>query len=68
MKSKLFRDAQILDEQYTVCAPNQLSVCLRMSRQSYAWLLEEAQRQQISSGALLDKLIAREIEPQQTLH
>ncbi len=68
MKSKLFRDAQILDEQYTVCAPNQLSVCLRMSRQSYAWLLEEAQRQQISSGALLDKLIAREMEPQQTLH
>lgn len=68
MKSKLFRDAQTLDEQYTVCAPDQLSVCLRLSRQSYTWLLEEAQRQQLSSGALLEKLIAREMGPRQTLH
>ena len=68
MKSKLFRDAQALDEQYTLCAPAQLSVCLRLSRQSYAWLLEEAQRQQLSSGAFVEKLIARQMDPQRTLH
>lgn len=58
MKSRYFTDMQGLDVAWRDGAPDQISVCLRISRAAYERALTEAWRQGLTSGAYIERLLA----------
>jgi len=56
MKSKLFTYTQGLDIPFTDNAPDQLSVCLRMSRSAYIHIAKQAQKLGLTTGEYVDAL------------
>ncbi len=59
MRSKLFKDTQGLE--CPPCSPERVSVCVRVSREAYAWALIEAHRLGLTSGEYLDQLILGDV-------
>lgn len=62
MKSKLFKDTQGLDQPFDLCAPDKVSVCLRLSKQAYDAALERSQSLRMTSGDYIEALILRDRE------
>ncbi|MBE5802171.1 MAG: hypothetical protein E7319_07770 [Clostridiales bacterium] len=59
MKSKFFKDTQGLDELYTRCAPDKVSICLRMDKAAYQQVLSESGRLGITSGEYIQRLLTQ---------
>lgn len=57
MRSRFFLDTQGLDAPWRDGAPDQISVCLRLSRDAYERALCEASRRGLTSGAYIDWLL-----------
>lgn len=60
MRSKLFKDTQGLDLPFSICAPDKVSVCLRLDRRAYDFAVEQSKRQGLTSGEYMELLLARE--------
>ncbi len=57
IKSKYFKDAQSLESAFDTCAPDRVSVCLRLSRRAYDQALRESARLGMTSGEYIDALL-----------
>lgn len=58
MKSKLFKDTQGLDMPFDLCAPDKVSICLRLGRRAYDFAVAEAKRRNITIGEYIGELLA----------
>ncbi len=68
MKSKFFTDTQGLESAFESCAPDKVSVCLRLSRHAYDAALQESARLGLTSGEYIESLIlARQSRSQRPL-
>ena len=61
MKSQFFKDTQGLDKPFEKCAPDKVSVCLRLSRRAYDYAAEQAVQRRITSGQYVEGLLLREM-------
>lgn len=68
MKSKFFKDTQGLESPTAASTPDKLSVCLRLDRRTYAYVMCEAQRLGVSSGEYLDRVLQREVAAERRIH
>lgn len=55
MKSKLFKDTQGLD-MMPLCAPDKVSICLRIGKRAYDYAIAESKRLNITSGEYIESL------------
>lgn len=62
MRSKFFKDTQGLDRPFEVCAPDKVSVCLRLGRRAYDYVTEQAVREGATSGGFIEGLILRDMD------
>ena len=62
MKSKLFLDTQGLDLPFFPSTPEKISVCLRISRESYYAAVQRAQGMGISVGEYMEFVLKKEEE------
>ncbi len=60
MKSKFFKDTQGLGECYTRCAPDKVSICLRMDKAAYQQVLSESVRLGMTSGEYIQRLLEQQ--------
>lgn len=68
MKSKFFKDTQGLGECYTRCAPDKVSICLRMDKAAYQQVLSESGRLGITSGEYIQRLLEQHTPPDRHQH
>lgn len=61
MKSKFFKDTQGLDRPFEVCAPDKVSVCLRLNRRAYDYAADQAARRRMTSGEFIEGLIQEDM-------
>jgi hypothetical protein len=57
VKSRFFKDTQGLGECYTRCPPDQLCICLRMSRTACGQLMRQAARLNMTTGRYIQLLL-----------
>ncbi|NLV58815.1 MAG: hypothetical protein GXY67_08590 [Clostridiales bacterium] len=68
MKSKFFKDTHELESAFDACAPDKMSICLRLNKQAYERMIAQAQRLGLSSGEYMERLLSREEEMEHRLH
>ena len=68
MKSKFFKDTHELEPASLTCAPDKMSICLRLDKKAYERMVAQAQRLGLSSGEYMERLLAREEEAERRLH
>lgn len=59
MKSKFFKDTQGLES--AACAPDKVSVCMRLSRRAYDVVLAQSARLGLTSGEYIEALILSQL-------
>ena len=61
MRSKFFKDTQGLESAFDSCAPDKVSVCLRLSRTAYDLALAQSAREGLTSGEYIERLICQRV-------
>ena len=62
MRSKFFKDTQGLESAFETCAPDRVSVCLRLSKRAYDHALRESARLGQTSGEYIDELLLKQAQ------